>query len=509
MDELIYQKFGELQPDQNFTRAGKLFKTKNHTYFYDSGTGKVFECEGPELMILETLLKPSGYHLMRKLLDGTEFEQAFYNIMELVNEEHILQRKVCDHVTDDEDTTCLQQITLELTQACNLRCKYCIYNGDFDKFRDFSAERISWGTAKKALDYAAAHCGSELTVGFYGGEPLLEFAMIQSCVDYCHMKFKGVKLIYTLTTNLTLVTKEIADYLSSIDAKIVCSLDGPSDIQDRFRVFQTGNGSHERAVKGLKLLVEAYGTKASTHLSVHSVVCPPYTKENLDHIKSYFEGLDWLPEEMPFDLAYVDSGSLKEQDGGMIIKHRTEEEFYNDALNVRDPIKYWALNDLCDYSECKSKYLNSVCKRDLLRMHLRSISHHPSDKMFRNGCCNPGVSRVYVDVKGNYKVCEKIGITQPIGNVNDGVDFCFIEKNYKENFDVHIVNRCNDCWAVYLCNLCYCNCYDEENFNENKKDRNCIGCRSYVENNLIMYYQILEENPGYLEEIDKYIQTQT
>lgn len=69
----------------------------------------------------------------------------------------------------------MQAVTLEITERCNLRCDYCIYNENDSDFRQFGSTDISPDTIKTALDFFFARCGKEFNVGFYGGEPLIRF----------------------------------------------------------------------------------------------------------------------------------------------------------------------------------------------------------------------------------------------------------------------------------------------------------------------------------------------
>lgn len=70
----------------------------------------------------------------------------------------------------------LQMLTLQVTQNCNLRCSYCVYSGNY-KNRTHSNLRMSFDVAKKAIDYLFEHSINleKVSIGFYGGEPLLEF----------------------------------------------------------------------------------------------------------------------------------------------------------------------------------------------------------------------------------------------------------------------------------------------------------------------------------------------
>ena len=76
--------------------------------------------------------------------------------------------------------------TLCLTHACNLRCAYC-YAGAKDDWR------MSWQVAQRAVDFGLEHTLSRARLldrpptaqlGFFGGEPLLEWEMLQRATDY-------------------------------------------------------------------------------------------------------------------------------------------------------------------------------------------------------------------------------------------------------------------------------------------------------------------------------------
>jgi len=85
-----------------------------------------------------------------------------------------------------------KQITFELTDACNLNCTYCGYGtlyGDYDPREN---KYLSWETAKTLLDHVVAlwksdkypSSNKEVSIGFYGGEPLLNISLIKRIISY-------------------------------------------------------------------------------------------------------------------------------------------------------------------------------------------------------------------------------------------------------------------------------------------------------------------------------------
>ena len=86
----------------------------------------------------------------------------------------------------------LPQLVFEVTDACNLKCKYCAYGefyGDFDKRED---KMLPVAKAKCLIDYLNQYWNSErntsaksfMYISFYGGEPLMNFNFIKEIVEY-------------------------------------------------------------------------------------------------------------------------------------------------------------------------------------------------------------------------------------------------------------------------------------------------------------------------------------
>ena len=158
-----------------------------------------------------------------------------------------------------EDSFKCKQLIIELTGNCNLRCKYCIYNDFYEGNRNFNTSNIDFETARKAIDYVFAHRDPEhLAITFYGGEPLLNFSVMKQCIDYCLDRYESDNLSFSFTTNLTLMTEEIAEYLAKVPRmSILVSIDGPEEIHNAARVYRQRKGSFQDAFSGLEILSNA------------------------------------------------------------------------------------------------------------------------------------------------------------------------------------------------------------------------------------------------------------
>lgn len=72
-------------------------------------------------------------------------------------------------------------------------------------------------------------------------EPLLEFNLLEECVAYAKALFQGKLLSFTITTNATMLTEEIMEFLVGNDFYVTISPDGSKEIQDKNRVMAGGN----------------------------------------------------------------------------------------------------------------------------------------------------------------------------------------------------------------------------------------------------------------------------
>lgn len=134
-------------------------------------------------------------------------------------------------------------IVLMLSQACNLRCKYCY--GDGGSFG--SKGLMSHDIAVQAVDWLVKHSGAHKTlrVGFMGGEPLMNFEVLRTATLYTENRAaqEGKTASFYTTTNGTLLDGEKISFLRKHNIRVQVSLDGPQEVHDHNRPFANGQGS--------------------------------------------------------------------------------------------------------------------------------------------------------------------------------------------------------------------------------------------------------------------------
>ena len=135
--------------------------------------------------------------------------------------------------------------TVVLNFDCNLDCGYC-YQGEF---RDSSY--MSEETAQLLVNVLIKErlsAGKDLTLTFYGGEPLLSEELIRSISLPLLEAAKMHKVSYdfNLVTNGTLLDRPTAQRLIPLGLKgAKFTLDGPREIHDRQRPYTSGSGSFD------------------------------------------------------------------------------------------------------------------------------------------------------------------------------------------------------------------------------------------------------------------------
>ncbi|MEI6673537.1 MAG: radical SAM protein [Verrucomicrobiota bacterium] len=156
--------------------------------------------------------------------------------------------------------------TLCLTRACNMRCSYCYA---VDK-RDAP---MTWETAQQAIDFSLAETLSRARLrgraavtqlGYFGGEPLLEWDLLQRSAAYADAECARLDIILkkTVTTNMSLLDVEKSAWLRDRQFHVGLSLDGTADRHDRLRRMADGSPSHARCAAALRYFGGADATYA-------------------------------------------------------------------------------------------------------------------------------------------------------------------------------------------------------------------------------------------------------
>lgn len=176
-----------------------------------------------------------------------------------------------------------RNITLHLTENCNLRCRMCYYWGENGAYVTSQAkdkpEFLDFGIIKKLIrDLANVYPSYSL----FGGEPLL-YPYFEELVE----EIKKYDSYIDTPTNGTLLSENARMLVEKEFDLIRISIDGPQDINDK----QRGKGSYNKAMKGLSDLVETKNKKKAKKPLIDIIYT--ITPENYLTIEDFFlEELD-------------------------------------------------------------------------------------------------------------------------------------------------------------------------------------------------------------------------
>lgn len=164
-----------------------------------------------------------------------------------------------------------------VTEHCNLACTYC-----FEQHKTEGLKVMSQDVAERGIDFifrnAVQSESKESEIILFGGEPLLNAKLCIHIISYAYEMGQrmGVNPSINIITNATLkddkLGKVIKEYLPQIPINLQLSVDGPKEIQDRYRVKKDGSGSFDMippVVEWWKGIFKDFPNRISIHSCVN------------------------------------------------------------------------------------------------------------------------------------------------------------------------------------------------------------------------------------------------
>lgn len=325
---------------------------------------------------------------------------------------------------------------------------------------------MSRETAFKAVDFLMDHSMDRKAIhlGFYGGEPLLEIDLIREIINYIEKEYEGKEVTFGITTNATLLSDEITDYLVEKKFDILVSLDGPKEYQNEQRCFVSGEGSFDIVFENLRRFSVRYPEYFS-RTRINAVVPP---QRDVKKILNFFGESDFF-KNLAIGISNVSDVGNKEA-----IEY--DESFDQTILIECTKIFLYGLNYLKreDINPAFLTAMGDLAYTYKLLMNsgkLPEISHP-------GGPCTPGVRRVFVDVSGRFFPCERVGESEQmqIGSLENGFDESKIKKIL--NVGVLTEKQCKDCWAFSMCIQCIVLSLEGEEVCPKKRLSRCSNIRN-------------------------------
>ncbi len=188
----------------------------------------------------------------------------------------------------------------KIASRCNINCSYCyIYNqadGRWARQPKLMSRETARQTTVRIRDHLSAHEKADCSLVFHGGEPLMGgLSHLTSIVNIVldELIDRGISVSLGLQSNGMLFDREIGDFMRAHGMSMGVSMDGPPEVNDRFRLDHQGRPTTARLEPRLRTLAEEYPDVFSGFLCVIDPFSDPL--EVTKYLLSYNpSGIDFL-----------------------------------------------------------------------------------------------------------------------------------------------------------------------------------------------------------------------
>ena len=449
----------------------------------------------------KTILANSARGLYDEKISESEIRECCEDILSLCKAEKLFAEDVFKPNAGvlKERHTDIKALCLHVSHACDLTCSYCFAGqGRFNGPAALMSEEVG----RRAIDFLIENSGSRrnLEVDFFGGEPLLNFDVVKSIVEYARRieKEAGKNFRFTLTTNGMGITDEVIDFANRECHNVVLSLDGRREIHDRERKTAEGKGSYDVIVPKFQRLVAARIGKDCGDVKASDI--PAWITRGIDTGNTNYYMRGTFTHYNP--------------DFTNDIFHMTELDFDELSMEpvVADPTSEFALaeEDLPVLMEQYEKLAVEMIKREregrpfTFYHYMLDLGHGPCIYKRISGC-GSGTEYYAVTPKGELYPCHQfVGDEQYLmgdiwkgiykepedGQAKSGEEICGEFKMC----NVYARPECENCWAKLYCSGgCAANAYHATGSILGTYDYGCELFRKRIECAIMMQIARLEE----------------
>jgi uncharacterized protein len=439
--------------------TGKLFRTGGQSYFFNTLAGSIDAVSDNTACVISRYSNMfEGCDVPRADFASEDLRPIIKNPYSNTHIENTLDRK-------------LRLLVMELTSFCNMSCTYCIDGEAYNQKNCLGPANMSEDLALRGVDYLVEHSTDQthpLAISFYGGEPLLRFPILKKVVEYAKKKAneKNKDVVFSLTTNGTLLTPYIATFLIRNSVQLAISLDGPAKIHDRYRHFKKDGNTHKIVVSALRMVQELDPNYFDRLVRCSVVVTPG---SNLEELQAYFTSLN-----INIIANFVDTYGINEN----ILRSMPPNTGLS-TLKARIALRLEEEGSGFLTENGRNKDFASQLLSPLIRRFLMSDR---SSKNMSLGQCVLGASRLYLSADGYFYPCEKVAghSLARIGNIESGIQSDKVIDLINKFYDMS-GKRCSGCWMSSRCSACFALACSGDRLSIEKYDHYCRGTMNWGE----------------------------
>ena len=372
----------------------------------------------------------------------------------------------------------IQTLVMNLTNQCNLSCQYC-YEFGADKLAtpEGKPKFMDLETAKASVDFLLTQSEGRqsIHITFFGGETLMNYPLLKQVVAYANQRAaeQDRHIDFSLTTNATLLTPAIIQFLSENHIGVTVSMDGPKEMHDQLRVFANGRGSYDIIEPKVRALIQNHRTRAITARVT-------LTRGVSDVIKIFrhlkqdlgFHEVGFAPVTSSADQLYTIGN--QGMDNVLDQFHELADEYLEYALRGES-------HGFSNVSDTLAELCQGVNKS------------HP---------CGAGLGLLGVGPSGDLAPCHRFvdSDAHALGHISTGID-----RDKQSDFlrRGHIDSKydCHTCWARPLCaGGCHHEAFVRYGDTGHPNLHYCDWIRDWTDTCLRIYGALAAKNPGFLQQ---------
>ncbi|HTW64502.1 MAG TPA: quinohemoprotein amine dehydrogenase maturation protein [Bryobacteraceae bacterium] len=372
----------------------------------------------------------------------------------------------------------IQSLVMNLTNQCNLSCQYC-YEFGADKVAtpDGKPKFMDLETAKASVNFLLEQSGDRraIHITFFGGETLMNFPLLKQVVAYATERAaeEGRHIDFSLTTNATLLTPTIIQFLSENRIGVTVSMDGPKEMHDHLRVFANGKGSYDIIEPKVRALIENHRTRPITArvtltAGVSDVIkIFRHLKQDLGFHEVGFAPVTTSPNQL---YAIGNQG----MDHVLDQFHALADEYLEHALRGES-------HGFSNVSDTLAELVQGVNKS------------HP---------CGAGLGLLGVGPSGDIAPCHRFvdSDAHALGNIATGIDRAK-QADFLRRGHIDSKYDCHTCWARPLCaGGCHHEAFVRYGDTGHPNLHYCDWIRDWTDTCLRIYGAIAAKNPEFLQQ---------
>lgn len=311
-------------------------------------------------------------------------------------------------------------LTIAPTSNCNFRCPYC-YEKDVLRPSNMSDE-VADGIIR--LIDSRLSTINNLSITWYGGEPLLQFDRIKDLSQKVLERCKDYGVIYTagMVTNGYLLTSEVFEELMNLNVKsLQITLDGTKEVHDSKRYLKGYGGTFDTIVNNILSLEDiCMKTENLNKIGIRINV----DKSNID---SAFELLDYISNSRMKNYVFPHIAAVNDPTDTYNEKTFSNEEYFDVKCKFEEQYRKKGFGT--NYNYYYPTRINTIC-----------------------GCDR--MSSLVVDSDGRiYKCWEEVGqYENSIGDILDPKDKGNINRYLSYMlFDPTMDGQCSTCKTLPNC----------------------------------------------------------